>query len=128
MRASIRTIAIAILSLALGACATSAPTREGYESARALWKESKDRPGYGAYGAAFTIAQNEQRLDDNSGCYKKGRGQKVVLVLIVNSEGVVSEAYADSATKKAECFKAAYLGARMPVPPFSPFPILMEMG
>jgi hypothetical protein len=94
----------------------------------ALWKQSKGRPGYDSYGGSFITSQNEQRLDDDSGCYEKGRGQKVTLVLIVNGDGVISETYADSATAKAECFKAAYLGAKVPVPPFSPFPMKMEMN
>ncbi len=79
-------------------------------------------------GASFIRSQNDQRLDDDSGCYEKGRGQKVTLVLIVNSAGFISEAYANSSTTKAECFKAAYLGAHMPVPPFSPFPVQMQMN
>ena len=123
-----RTFSIAMLSLALTACATSAPPDSGYLTAKALWDQSKERAEYATYGAAFTNSQNEQRLDDDSGCYEKGRGQKVMLVLIVNSDGVISEAYADSATAKAECFRSAYLGAKMPVPPFSPFPMLMQMN
>jgi hypothetical protein len=126
--AHMRTLAIAWLSLALSACAATAPPNSGYKSAKALWEQSEERPEYGNYGAAFTESQNEQRLDEDSGCYESGRGQKVVLVLIVNSDGVVSEAYADRATEQADCFKAAYLGAKMPVPPFSPFPMLMQMN
>jgi hypothetical protein len=122
------TFAIALLSLALGACATTQPPNSDYESAKALWEKSRERPEYKSYGAAFTNSQNEQRLDVESGCYAKGRGQRVILILIVNSIGTIADAYADKATTKAECFKAAYLGAKMPVPPFSPFPIYMQMN
>jgi hypothetical protein len=119
---------IALLSLALTACATSQPRNSGYKSAKALWEQSKEREGYESYGAAFTKSQNEQRLYRDSGCIEISRSQTVMLVLIVNSDGVISEAYASRATARAECFKAAYLGAKMPVPPFSPFPMLMQMN
>ncbi len=122
-----RRLAIPLL-LALNACTASPPSKGGYESAKALWEQSKERLEYESYGAAFAKSQNEQRLDDDSGCYEKATDQKVMLVLIVNGDGVISETYADSATAKAECFKAAYLGAKMPVPPFSPFPMMMQMN
>ena len=117
----------ALLALLLCSCAT-APQRVGsYTSADALWQESKKRPDYRRYRGEFRTSQNQQRLDDDSGCYSKGRGQTVLLILLVDANGVIAEAYADSAVPKAECFRAAYLGAQMPVPPFSPFPVKMQM-
>jgi hypothetical protein len=123
-----RVVPIVLFSVSVAACATSPPPSSGYVTAKQLYEQSKTHAEYGTYGPAFTRFQNEQRIDDDSRCYEKGRGERVNLVLIVDGDGVVSEAYADTTTPKAECFKAAYLGAKMPVPPFSPLAILMQMN
>jgi hypothetical protein len=123
-----RRLTTAMIALFLSSCAT-APQRLGnFASADSLWEQSIKRAEYRQYHRSFILSQNQQRLDDDSGCYSKGLGQKVLLILLVDAKGVISEAYADSTVAKAECFKAAYLGAEMPIPPFSPFPVKMQMN
>lgn len=123
-----RALIAALVALLLSGCAI-APQRIGsYAPADELWEQSIKRAEYRVYHRAFIASQNQQRLDDNSGCYPKGPGQTVLLILLVDADGVISEAYADSTVVKAECFRAAYLGARMPAPPFSPFPVKMQMN
>lgn len=123
-----RTVTAALFALLLSSCATAPQRASSFASADALWEQSIKRAEYRQYHHAFVTSQNQQRLDDDSGCYAKGRGQTVLLLLLVDSRGVISEAYADSTVAKAECFRAAYLGAQMPVPPFSPFPVKMQMN
>jgi hypothetical protein len=66
-------------------------------------------------------------LDKNSGCYEKNVGQRISLILIVDRSGRITDSYSDSKTAKAKCFKAAYKGAQMPIPPFAPFPVQLAM-
>jgi hypothetical protein len=47
------------------------------------------------------------------------------VILIVDSNGVVSNVYARVANPKALCFIGALLGKQLPIPPFSPMPIRM---
>ena len=120
-------VALAVVAM-LGACSLNRPADSGYEAAVALWTSAKAKPEYGPYADAFIDAQNAQRLDDNSGCYAKGVGTTVVLILEVGSSGRIDAAYSDGDSAKARCFRAAYLGAQMPIPPFFPFPMRMMMG
>jgi hypothetical protein len=65
--------------------------------------------------------------DNNLGCYDKNIGQRVSLILIVDHTGRITDSYGDNKTAKAKCFKAAYKGAQMPIPPFAPFPVQLAM-
>jgi len=123
-----RSLITALLALLVSSCAVVPQKAGSYAAADALWEKSKTRTEYRKYRSEFRASQNSQRLDDDSGCYAKGRGQSVLLILLVDAKGVIAEAYADSAVPKAECFIAAYLGARMPRPPFSPFPVKQQMN
>ena len=55
-------------------------------------------------------------------------GQRVVLIHLVDADGVIAKTVADSTNAKARCFVAAYTGAHMPKPPFSPFPVKLTMN
>ena len=123
-----RELTTALIAVVLGACAASTQLGGTYDSASSLWEKSKERAEYRTYQLAFTNSQNQQRLDDDSGCYDKDPGKQVILILVVDSKGLISDTYADNTSAKAECFKAAYLGAQMPIPPFSPFPMKMQMN
>jgi hypothetical protein len=117
-----------ILAALLGAaCTASPPAADAYPSALALYDRAKDLPGFADYVIAFVRYQNAQRLDERSGCYAKNVGQRISLILIVDRSGRVVHSYSDSTTPKAKCFKAAYLGAQMPIPPFTPLPVQLAM-
>ena len=62
-----------------------------------------------------------------SGCYNLNAGTTVDLLLVVESSGRISAAYTGTESKKAKCFRKAYVGAKMPIPPFSPFPLRMRV-
>jgi hypothetical protein len=109
------------------ACAVSRPAADSYQSALALFDRAKDLPGFADYVNLFVRSQSAQRLDYNSGCYDKNIGQRISLILIVDRTGRITDAYSDSKTAKAKCFKAAYKGARMPIPPFAPLPVQLAM-
>jgi hypothetical protein len=93
----------------------------------ALFNRAKDLPGFTDYISAFVRSQNAQHLDINSGCYDKNIGQRISLILIVDRTGRITDTYSDSNVAKAKCFKAAYKGAQMPIPPFAPFPVQLAM-
>jgi hypothetical protein len=124
---SMRSAAIICSALLIAACAASRPTADSYQSALALFDRAKDLPGFADYVTAFVRSQSAQHLDSNSGCYEKNVGQRISLILIVDRTGQIIEAYSDSRTPKAKCFKSAYKGAHMPIPPFAPLPVQLAM-
>lgn len=123
----IRTKAYLCAGLLTAACAASPPATDNFQSAEALFNRAKDLPGFTDYVNAFVRSQSAQRLDINSRCYKKNVGQRISLILIVDRNGRITESYSDSKAAKAKCFKAAYKGAQMPIPPFAPFPVQLAM-
>jgi hypothetical protein len=122
-----RAIAYLCGGLLTVACAASPPAKDNFESAAVLFNRAKDLPGFTDYVGAFVRSQNAQHLDNNSGCYEKSIGQRIALILMVDRNGRIAESYSDSKTAKAKCFKAAYKGAQMPIPPFAPFPVQVAM-
>jgi hypothetical protein len=126
-RLSMRSIALICTGLLIAACAASPPATDNFQSALALFNRAKDLPGFTDYLAVFIRSQNAQHLDDHSGCYGKNIGQRIPLILMVDRSGMITESYSDSKTAKAKCFKAAYKGAQMPIPPFAPFPVQLAM-
>jgi hypothetical protein len=120
-------VAALIISVALGACATPSRGGANYESAFKLWREARSRTDFSRYNSIFINAQNTQRLDDDSGCYEKGVGVTVQLILVVGATGKIEQTFADNSSEKANCFRKAYLGAQMPAPPFSPIPMKLTM-
>jgi hypothetical protein len=126
-RLSMRSIALVCAGLLTAACAASPPATNNFQSALVLFNRAKDLPGFTDYVAVFIRSQNAQHLDDRSGCYGKNIGQRTSLILMVDRSGIIAESYSDSKTAKAKCFKAAYKGAQMPIPPFAPFPVQLAM-
>jgi hypothetical protein len=114
-------------ALLIAACAGSRPASDSYQSALTLFDRAKDLPGFADYVTLFVRSQTAQHLDYNSGCYDKNVGQRISLILIVDRTGRITDTYSDSKTAKAKCFKAAYKGAHMPIPPFAPLPVQLAM-
>jgi len=122
-----RAIANLCLALLIAACTASPSATDSYQSAVALFNRAKDLPGFTDYVSAFVRSQTAQHLDYKSGCYEKNVSQRISLILIVDRTGRITESYSDSKTAKAKCFKVAYKGAQMPIPPFAPFPVQVAM-
>jgi hypothetical protein len=116
-----------VAALLIAACAASPPAADAYPSGLALYDRAKDLPGFADYVIAFVRSQNARHLDERSGCYAKNVGQRISLILLVDRNGRIIQSYSDSNTAKAKCFKAAYLGAQMPIPPFVPLPVQLVM-
>jgi hypothetical protein len=116
-----------LAALLIAACAASPSPADAYPSALALYDHAKDLPGFADYVIAFVKSQNARHLDERSGCYAKNVGQRISLILIVDRNGRIVQSYSDSNTPKAKCFQAAYLGAQMPIPPFTPLPVQLAM-
>jgi hypothetical protein len=123
----LRAIAYVCAGLLIAACTASPSAKDNFQSAEALFNRAKDLPGFTDYVSAFVRSQSAQRLDINSGCYEKNVGQRISLILIVDRSGRIADSYSDSKTAKAKCFKAAFKGAQMPIPPFAPFPVQLAM-
>ena len=45
----------------------------------------------------------------------------------LDARGVVQEAYASSDSAAAKCYRTAYVGMKVPVPPFSPLPLIVQL-
>jgi hypothetical protein len=112
-----------VISMLVGSCATDA----GFKTTLARWDKLRDQPGFAAYVATFVSVQTAERLDINSGCYDYDVGTTVDLIMVVESSGRIAAAYTDNESKKAKCFRKAYIGIKMPIPPFSPFPIRLKV-
>jgi hypothetical protein len=122
-----RAIAQLCAGLLLAACAASPSATGDFQSALALFNRAKDLPGFTDYVNVFVRSQSAQHLDRNSGCYDKNVGRRISLILIVDRTGRITDSYSDGNAAKANCFKAAYKGAQMPIPPFAPFPVQLAM-
>ncbi|MGO9934924.1 MAG: hypothetical protein ACLPV8_24350 [Steroidobacteraceae bacterium] len=118
-----RLIGTASMSFLLASCATEG----GYESTLLRWNNLRNQPGFEAYVTTFIGAQNSLRLDGNSGCYRYNVGTTVDLLLVVEASGRISAAYTDMESKKAKCLRGVYVGVKMPIPPFSPFPMRIRV-
>lgn len=94
-----------------------APT---YEQALVAWEDSKSNPGWLDYLNLAVEFNNEHRIDERGGCYKKGT-LPVKLVTTTNSEGVITSVVANVSNPKSECFKKVLLGVKFPKPPYAPF-------
>jgi len=115
-------VAIVMLNL-LASCATE----DGYKSTVLRWDKLHNQPGFDAYVTTFIHAQNAARLDSNSGCYQYDAGTTIDLLLVVEASGKISAAYTDTDSRKARCFRKAYVGIKAPIPPISPFPMRMRV-
>jgi hypothetical protein len=124
---TMRAITHGCAGLLIAACTASRPATDNFQSALALFNRAKDLPGFTDYVSVFVRSQSVQHLDINSGCYEKNLGQRISLILIVDRSGRITGSYSDSKAAKARCFKAAYKGAQMPIPPFAPFPVQLAM-
>src|ERR1700722_1339819 len=122
-----RAIAQVCAGLLIAACTASPSATDSFQSALALFNRAKDLPGFTDYVSAFIRSQNAQHLDVNSGCYEKNIGQRIALILMVDRSGRITDSYSDTKAAKARCFKAAYKGAQVPIPPFAPFPVQLAM-
>jgi hypothetical protein len=118
-----RALIAAIMSVLISSCATEG----GYNSTLLRWEKLHNQPGFETYVTAFIGAQNAAHLDANSGCYNFNVGTTLDLLLVVESSGRISAAYTDMESKKAKCFRKAYAGVKMPIPPFSPFPMRIRV-
>jgi hypothetical protein len=112
-----------VISLLICSCATDA----GFKTTLARWDKLRNQPGFAAYVATFVSVQTAERLDINSGCYDYDVGTTVDLIMVVESSGRIVAAYTDNESKKAKCFRRAYIGVKMPIPPFSPFPVRLKV-
>jgi hypothetical protein len=122
-----RAFALVCAGLLIAACSALPPATDDFQSAMALFNRAKNLPGFTDYVALFVRSQSAQHLDDRSGCYEKNIGQRISLILMVDRSGRITGSYSDSKSAKARCFKAAYKGAQMPIPPFAPFPVQLAM-
>ena len=97
-----------------------------------MWKQQRFRSGYEDYLNAFTDYNNANRLDERDGCYKKPGGPLTMYLVIANKptdrQAVIESVVADADSVKAACFKKAYLGLRMKLPPFSPIVLRFRMS
>ena len=109
-------------------CATTSYSYKNFELSKKLLASSKEKAEYRGYVSEFIVSQNQQRLDDDSGCYKIDKGTKVELILTVNKAGMISSSDTSTDSRKAKCFRKAYIGAKMPAPPFAPIAINLNMN
>jgi hypothetical protein len=123
MTSTVRLLAGACVAVLICACVSSA----GFKAQLPRWEKLHNDPAFLGYVAAFIRVQDAERLDSNSGCYRYDADTTVDLMLVVESSGRISAAYSDQESHKARCFRKAYVGARMPIPPFSPFPMRLRI-
>lgn len=128
MRVALTGFVLMGLSFSLVGCSTeSIQTKGNFRKAEKLLNSSLRQSGYRDYVSAFIRSQNDQRIDDNSGCYEFNNGTTVELILTVNSEGIIVDSDTATNTEKAKCFRRAYLNRKMPLPPFVPIAVKLNM-
>lgn len=103
---------------------TAPAAREpSFAEAQQWVKDSRRKPGYARYLAAFARHSNQRKLDERGGCHLLSGGA-VTLIIALDKTGVVESAVTDVNHEKAQCFKRMYRGTDMEqAPPHAPFAI-----
>ncbi len=122
-RLRLASLIVASIAMAISACTTSRSVANRYRSALEIYAYAKNLPGFNEYADVFVRSLIARSLDRKSGCYAKDPGERVVLILIVDRTGRIIEADSDGNSAKAKCFRKAYAGVPMPIPPFFPLPV-----
>jgi len=117
-----RAMNLLIAALVIAGCVSPRQATGQYESARALYLRTKELPGFADYVNVFIEARKAQHLD-RAACYQKTGPQRIIMILIVDRSGRITEAGSDVPGDKAGCFRKVFLGARMPIPPFAPLAV-----
>jgi hypothetical protein len=102
-------------------------TDTGFKATLPRWEKLHTDPRFAAYAPTFVAAQYAQRVGSKAGCYDHDVDITVDLIVVVESSGRISAAYAAEGSRKAKCFRKAFLTAKMPIPPFSPFPMRLKI-
>ena len=63
---------------------------------------------------------NAQKLDEKGNCHDLSK-YPVIVVLLLDANGKVTNTTADVSNAKADCFRQAYASAQFPAPPFAPY-------
>jgi hypothetical protein len=117
-----RITSLFITALLIAGCVSPGQATGKYETARALYLRTKELPGFADYVDVFIKSRKAQHLD-RPACYQKTGPQRIILILIVDRSGRITEADSDVPGEKAGCFRKVFLGARMPIPPFAPLAV-----
>ncbi len=114
-------------ALGLAALACGCATDAGFKATLPRWEKLHTDARFAAYAPTFVAAQYAQRVGSKTGCYDRDADITVDLIVVVESSGRISAAYAAEDSRKAKCFRKAFLSAKMPIPPFSPFPMRLKI-
>lgn len=106
-------------------CCQSISPEIGFNEAISRAKSQPADISY-AYEEVWDTFNNENKLDEKDGCYKKSNGM-IQQVLVIDKSGLVTDVVADIKNKKSNCFRNSYMNVRFPAPPFSPYYMYLRM-
>lgn len=81
---------------------------------------------YIEYGQQWALFNNRNRIDEKGDCYHK-HPKPFEQVLILDSQGIVTDIIADQDNDKSRCFRDSYLRVQFPPPPVAPFYLHLHM-
>ena len=63
---------------------------------------------------------NAHKLDEKNGCHAKSRNP-IIIMLVLDAKGKVTETMTDVENAKAKCFRDTYANVQFPPPPIAPY-------
>lgn len=63
---------------------------------------------------------NERKFDEKNGCHGKSRNP-IIIMLVLDANGKVTESTTDVENAKAKCFRDTYANVQFPRPPMAPY-------
>ena len=127
---ALRFVVVVIGLWVISAVAAGPPS--SYVEAEAAWKLSREKQQYQAYASEFAEFNNRHHLDEKDGCYALSPGPVKLFLVITHSNGgelaLIEQVLSNVDNSKASCFKRAYEGLGIKVPPFLPFVLQMGIG
>ncbi|MGA9024443.1 MAG: hypothetical protein WB440_00150 [Steroidobacteraceae bacterium] len=119
-----RPSAILAAVLLISGCSSSRSGQEAYQSARALYLRDKDLPGFAGY-VNTSLGSRTLRSLNRAKCRALDGPQRILLILMVDRSGRITEVDSDSSSAKANCLRDSLQGAGLPIPPFAPLPVTL---
>lgn len=129
MKPLIATFAAVLALTTSTANAADAPW--SFEGVKSLWEKNRESQEYRQYAGEFMQYVNYYHIDKKGDCYALAPGPVELFLVIAKSDddkfAEVQHVLTSADNEKSRCFQKAYLGLRVRVPPFLPYPLQLEM-
>jgi hypothetical protein len=96
------------------------PANPAYAGEMAKFNAQFPNPKATKYEDISINYNNNLKLDEKGNCHDLSK-YPVIVVLVLDAQGKVTNTTADVQNAKADCFRQTYASAQFPPPPFAPY-------